>query len=106
MPHMEEPNQVLYIRLVRAYTYAVDVNRSQHVLQLVEPLRTRAAVLVPEFLAGRIDKNDLPSLGVGKFNQSRPGQCNLGPVANRDRDNIVTLVEKAKRFLESGLNKI
>ena len=68
MSHVEKTDQVLHIRLVRIYIDAIDINRSQHVFQLIEPLSARAAVLVSEFPAGGIDENNLSGLGVGKFN--------------------------------------
>jgi hypothetical protein len=68
MPHMEKTNQVLHVWLFRIDIDTVNVNCSQHVFELVKSLCACAAVLVSEFPAGGIDKNNLSGLGICKFN--------------------------------------
>lgn len=106
MSHMEKPNQILYIWLVRADIDTVNINCSQHVFKLIKTPRTCVTVLVSKFLTGCIDKNDLTGLGIGKFNQSGPAKGDLRPVSNRDGNDIMTLVEKTQWFLEAGFDKI
>ena len=65
--HMEKPDQILYIWFISAYTDTINLNRSQHIFQFIKSLCSRTIVLVSEFPAGGIDKDDFAGFGIGEF---------------------------------------
>jgi len=102
MSHMKKPYQILNVRLVGTYAYAINVDCSKHTFKLVKSLSTRIIVFVSKLSARRINEYYLAGLGVGKFNESHTRQRNLRSVANRDGDDIMSFVKQAKGLFEVG----
>ena len=66
--HMEKPDQILYIWFISAYTDTININRSQHIFQFIKSLCRRTIILVSEFSAGCVDKDDLAGFGISELN--------------------------------------
>ena len=64
VPHMEKTNQILHVGFVRVYIDTIDIDRSQHIFQFIEPPSARAAELVSEFPGGGIYEDNLSGVGI------------------------------------------
>ena len=67
MPHVKKLNQILDIRLIGAYRNTININRTEHVLELIKPAETLIVVLIMELPAGSIDENNFTCFGILKF---------------------------------------
>jgi hypothetical protein len=103
---MEKSHQILYVRFIGAYVYAVDIVRSKPLFQLFQPLGSGDLVFSAKTPARCVDEHGCSGLGVLEFNQTDGCQCPFGWIIDDSGDDIVAIVQEAHGFFEIFVYKI